>query len=215
MKKPIILIFVILLIDQLLKFWIKTNMYLGQEYLIAGDWFIIHFTENNGMAFGFEFAGEWGKLFLTGFRIIAIGGIGWYLYDLVRKGEPKGFIYCIALVMAGAIGNTIDSVFYGAWFTHSHYQLATFNPIESYGTFFQGKVVDMFYFPVLTGHYPQWFPMWAGEEFIFFRPVFNIADASISIGIIVIIIMQKQFFAHHDSQPVMNQDPTTEPVSEN
>lgn len=179
-SKPIILILLVLIADQVLKTWIKTNMFIGQEFHIIKDFFIIHFTENNGMAFGMEFGGEAGKLALSLFRIIAVGGIGYGLHHLIKHRYHRGFILSVALIFAGALGNIIDSVFYGV--------------IYGYEKLFHGRVVDMFYFPILRGHFPDWFPIWSGEEFIFFRPVFNIADAAISIGVCIILLNQKTYF---------------------
>jgi len=194
LKRPLLIIFGILLADQLLKFWIKTNMYLGQEHRIA-DWFIIHFTENNGMAFGFEFGGTYGKLALSIFRIFFVFGILFYLKNLVKEKADKLYIICVSLVIAGATGNIIDSLFYGKIFSSSDFQIAQFLPAEGgYSSFLHGKVVDMFYFPLFQGQFPTWLPIWGGEEFQFFRPVFNIADASISIGIMMMILFQKRFF---------------------
>lgn len=195
MKKPLIIIFLVLLIDQLIKIYIKTNFYLGEEVNIAGNWFIIHFTENNGMAYGMEFGGNFGKLFLSVFRIVAVGAIGWYLWSLSKEKEDKLYITCIALIFAGAVGNIIDSAFYGIIFSDSNYEIARFMPEEGgYSSFLHGKVVDMFYFPVIKGHFPAWFPFWGTQDFIFFRPVFNLADASISTGVAIIILFQKRFF---------------------
>ncbi len=179
-SKPIILILLILIADQVLKTWIKTNMFIGQEFHIIKDFFIIHFTENNGMAFGMEFGGEAGKLALSLFRILAVGGIGYGLHYLIKHKYHRGFILCVAMIFAGALGNIIDSVFYGV--------------IYGYEKLFHGRVVDMFYFPILRGNFPDWFPVWAGEEFIFFRPVFNIADAAISVGVFIILLNQKIYF---------------------
>jgi signal peptidase II len=207
-KGKLILLFIlaILIADQVLKFWIKTNMALGDEYRIIGDWFIIHFVENNGMAFGFEFAGEYGKMFLSIFRIIAVITIGWYLTRLVKKGESWGFLASVALIFSGALGNIIDSAFYGMIFDHSFGQVAAFMPEGGgYSSFLHGKVVDMFYFPIITGTYPDWFPFWSGNEFIFFRPVFNIADSSITIGICIILI----FYRHHFDAPKENDEVET------
>jgi len=175
-------------------------MYLGQEHHIA-DWFILHFTENNGMAFGMEFGGEYGKLALSLFRIVFVIGIGFYLKNLVKEKADPFYIVCIALVIAGATGNIIDSTFYGLAFTSSEYQLAQFLSHDGgYSTLFHGKVVDMFYFPLLHGNYPSWFPIWGGEDFLFFRPVFNLADSSISIGIMLMIIFQKRFFSEEKKE---------------
>ncbi|TAE37224.1 MAG: lipoprotein signal peptidase [Sphingobacteriales bacterium] len=178
--KPLIAIITILILDQVFKTWVKTNMYLGQEFNVLGNWFIIHFTENNGMAFGMEFGGEWGKLALSVFRIIAVGGIGYGLIHLIKNKYNRGLILNVAFIFAGALGNIIDSVAYGL--------------IYGYEKLFHGRVVDMLYFPLIEGHYPAWFPLWAGEEFIFFRPVFNLADASISIGVLFILLYQKRYF---------------------
>jgi len=178
--KPLLVIFLVLLIDQASKVWVKTNMFLGQEFKILGDWFIIHFTENNGMAFGLEFGGEFGKLALSLFRVIAVAGIGYGLHYLIKRKYHRGLILNVALVFAGALGNIIDSVFYGI--------------IYNYETLFHGRVVDMLYFPIVDSHFPTWFPIWGGEELVFFRPVFNIADTAISVGVIAIMIFQKTYF---------------------
>lgn len=178
--KPLIVIFLVLLADQALKTWIKTHMYLGQEFNIIGKWFIIHFTENNGMAFGMEFGGEFGKLALSLFRIAAVAGIGYGLHYLIKHKYHRGLILNVALIFAGALGNIIDSVFYGK--------------IYGYETWFHGRVVDMLYFPIAEGHFPAWIPIWGGDEFVFFRPVFNLADAAISVGVVLILIFQKNYF---------------------
>lgn len=196
MKKPLLLVFIILLLDQVIKLWIKSNMYLGQEIVLFPNWGIIHFTENNGMAFGMELEGSYGKLLLSSFRVLAISGLGYYLFWLVKNKENRGYIYCIALVFAGALGNLLDSAFYGIIFNDSYNQVATLFPKEGgYAPFLFGKVVDMFYFPMLHGHFPTWFPIWGGEDFIFFRPVFNFADFSISLGVGLIIFNQRKYFA--------------------
>lgn len=202
--KPFLAIFLILLADQVLKFWIKLNMSLGQEFHILGDWFIIHFTENNGMAFGMEFGGEAGKLALTLFRIVAVCAIGYGVIHLVKHKYHRGLILNVALIFAGAMGNIIDSTFYGMIFSESTYfQPARLFPIEGgYSSLFHGKVVDMFYFPIIEGTIPQWSPIWSGENFIFFRPVFNIADAAISIGVIAILIFQKSYFKEEKQENI-------------
>ena len=211
MKKPLLIIFLILLIDQIIKIYIKTHFFLGEEFHVAGNWFIIHFTENNGMAYGMEFGGKFGKIFLSTFRIFAVAGIGWYLWSLTKKKENNFYIVCISLIFAGAVGNIIDSVFYGIIFSDSNYDMARFMPIEGgYSSFLHGKVVDMFYFPIIEGHFPSWFPVWGTEEFTFFRPVFNFSDASISIGVALIIIFQKHFFGKKEEPVALVEEATTE-----
>lgn len=195
MKKPILVVFLVLLLDQSLKFWVKTHLLLGEEINIFGNWFIIHFTENNGMAFGLEFAGENGKLFLSIFRIIAVAGIGYYLYTLAKGGAHQGLLISISLILAGALGNILDSAFYGMIFSESYHDLAKLFPAEGgYAPFLHGRVVDMLYFPLIEGHFPEWFPFWGSESFLFFRPVFNVADSSITLGVALIIIFQSRFF---------------------
>ena len=190
--KPIPIILITLILDQGLKIWVKTNMYLGQEYQLL-DWFYIHFTENNGMAFGIELGGYYGKLALSLFRLVFVGVIASFLAKLVRKKADKILIVSISLVLAGAIGNIIDGTFYGLLFSESYHQLATFMPEdEGYAPLFFGRVVDMFYFPLFKGYLPEWLPFWGGDYFVFFRPVFNIADAAISIGVGIMILFQKR-----------------------
>lgn len=170
-------------------------MFLGEEFPVFGNWFYIHFTENPGMAFGMEFGGEWGKLALTLFRIVAVCAIGFYLFRL-PKTTHKGLVVSVALIFSGAIGNIIDSAFYGVIFNDSYNQIASFLPAEGgYESLLHGRVVDMFWFPLFDGTFPDWFPFWGGEDFLFFRPVFNVADAAISIGIGLIFVFQKRFFA--------------------
>lgn len=197
MKKVLLIIIPILLIDQILKIWIKTNMHLGEEYNVIGNWFIIHFIENNGMAFGMEFAGEFGKVFLTVFRIFAIGTLGWYLNKLVKKQANFGLILSFSLILTGALGNILDSVFYGVLFSEStFFSVATFLPEGGgYAGLLHGKVVDMFYFPIIESYYPDWVPFMGGKDFIFFRPVFNIADSAITIGVLILILFQRKFLA--------------------
>ena len=201
-----------LLIDQSIKVWIKTHMFLGQEFHIAGDRFIIHFTENNGMAFGLEFGGSFGKLFLSIFRIALVSGIGWYLWHLIKSKATFGAIACFSLIFAGAIGNIIDSAFYGMIFSDSAMGVSTLFPATGgYAGFLHGRVVDMLYFPLISGQFPSWVPVWGGESFLFFRPVFNIADSSISVGVMLLLFFQKRFFPHHGT----NEQRAPETVSEN
>lgn len=193
--KSILIIVLILLLDQTLKIWIKTHMKLGDEIVIFKNWFIIHFVENNGMAFGFEFGNSAGKYLLSIFRLLAIGAIGWYLNTLWKKRVPFGLIVSFSLIMAGAIGNILDSAYFGLIFDDSYGKVSTiFPPDGGYASFLQGRVVDMFYFPLISGHYPSWFPFVGSQEFIFFRPVFNIADSSITVGIFIILIFYRHFF---------------------
>jgi len=192
LKKSSLIIAFVLILDQLLKVWIKTNMMIGQEIQFL-DWFIIHFTENKGMAFGIEFGGNLGKYILSVFRIIAIVAISIYWVKLSKTQVKKGIIFSISLILAGAIGNMIDSAFYGMIFSESYGQIATVFE-GGYSSFLQGKVVDMFYFPLINGHFPNWFPFVGGNHFIFFRPIFNIADAAISTGVINILIFHRSFF---------------------
>jgi signal peptidase II len=208
MKKPLLLIIGILLLDQLVKFWVKTHMYLGEEIRFA-DWAIIHFTENNGMAFGMEFGGEYGKIFLTSFRILFVVAIFFYLKKLITEKANRLYIYCIAMVIAGAAGNIIDSVFYGKIFNGSEFQIASFMPDQGYASWLHGRVVDMLYFPILNGHFPAWVPLWGGDEFVFFRPVFNIADASISISVMLMILFQKRIFGGDEMQAPKSENEET------
>ncbi len=194
MKKLFTISLVIIILDQILKIWVKTNMVLGQEFRIF-DWFFIHFTENNGMAFGMEFGGHTGKVILTLFRIIVVSiGIK-YIYDL-RKNFSQITLVSSGLIVGGAIGNIIDSSFYGLIFNESYNNVASFMPeMGGYAPLLHGKVVDMFYFPLINSHFPNWIPFLGGDHYIFFRPVFNIADAGISIGIFLILIFSRKEFS--------------------
>ncbi|MDP3001798.1 MAG: lipoprotein signal peptidase [Bacteroidales bacterium] len=194
-KKSVLLILLILFVDQVLKIWVKTHMEIGQEIHLFGNWGILHFIENNGMAFGMEMGGKAGKFILSIFRIIAILGIGWFLSSLINKKATLGLILAVSAILAGAIGNLIDSTFYGIIFSESFNQPAVLFPPEGgYSSFLHGKVVDMFYFPVINTHWPDWSPIKPGESFVFFRPVFNIADSAITCGVILIILFQKRMF---------------------
>lgn len=183
----------VLIIDQIIKIWIKTTMCLGEEFNVFGNWFIIHFVENNGMAFGMEMGGSIGKVLLSVFRILAVGAIIYYLIKKCKEEDtPKTFIICIALVLAGAVGNIFDSVFYGVIFDSSIGQVASLFPADGgYSTWLHGRVVDMFYFPLIEGRFPDWMPIWGGETFIFFRPVFNFADSAISVGMALLLLFHR------------------------
>ncbi|KRO64160.1 MAG: hypothetical protein ABR80_03355 [Cryomorphaceae bacterium BACL11 MAG-121015-bin20] len=194
MRKIFITTAILVLADQILKIWIKTHMKLGQEFQIF-DWFIIHFTENNGMAFGMEFGGATGKMFLTLFRIIVVTAGIYYVKSIIKPHFPNGALIALGLIIGGAIGNIIDSSFYGLVFNESYNNVATFLPQSGgYAPFLHGKVVDMFYFPLINSHFPNWLPIWGGEHFIFFRPIFNIADAGISVGIFLILLFYRKEF---------------------
>lgn len=195
-RKSILVIVLILLFDQTLKILVKTHMTMYQQIPILGDWGILHFVENNGMAFGLSLPGSLGKILLTSFRIVAVVGIAYYLRHLIRLKAHTGLIIALAMVMAGALGNIIDSVFYGVIFSSSTpMQAATMFPEGGgYAPLLHGKVVDMFYFPIIKGNYPDWFR--GGSSFVFFRPVFNIADSSISVAVAIILFNQKRFFRH-------------------
>lgn len=190
--KSILLITLIIIVDQALKFWVKLNMTMGQEYSVIGNWFLIHFTENYGMAFGLQFWGKFGKLFLSLFRIVAVGFIGYFISQLIKKNASSGLVIGISLIMAGAIGNIIDSAFYGLIFSESGFinTAVLFPPEGGYAPFLHGRVVDMFYFPIIDTVWPNWVPWVGGTQFIFFRPVFNIADSAITIGVFYLVLFR-------------------------
>lgn len=193
LKRAYLLVLLVLVLDQVLKIYIKTTFVLNEDYLVF-DWFRIHFIENDGMAWGVELPGMYGKLALTVFRIVAVGGIGWWLNDSIQKKASNYLIVAIALILAGAVGNIIDSVFYGVIFDDSTYQLATLFAEEPYGTWFHGKVVDMFYFPIWKGYLPSWLPIVGGKDFTFFNAIFNLADVAISVGVGILIVFNKKVF---------------------
>ena len=194
-KKAILLIILILIADQALKVWVKTHLVIGEDIHLLGNWGMLHFIENNGMAFGMEMGGKPGKLILSVFRIIAIFGIVWFLNSIIRKKAYPGLILAVSAILAGAIGNIVDSAFYGMIFSESFHQPAIlFPPGGGYSSFLHGRVVDMLYFPVIDSHWPDWSPFRPGESLIFFRPVFNIADSAITCGVFAILIFQKKMF---------------------
>ncbi len=196
MKKPLIVIFIVLLLDQISKFWIKLSMTIGESFSVLGDWFQIYFIENNGMAFGWEFGEQYGKIALGVFRIIAVALLFYVIYYLAKKKVKFGPLFGISLITAGALGNIIDGMFYGMIFSESTFsQVATLFPEGGgYSGFMQGKVVDMLYFPLFT--FPEWMPLLGGR--IFFSPIFNIADSAITIGFLYLLIFQWKFLKNID-----------------
>ena len=199
-RKSILIVLLILMADQTLKILVKTNMTLYQQIPIFGNWGILHFVENNGMAFGMALPGSLGKILLTSFRLVAVVAIAVYMRHLIRIKAHTGLVIALSMVMAGALGNIIDSLFYGLIFSSSSpVQAASMFPEGGgYAPLMQGKVVDMFYFPLIKGNYPSWFR--GGSNFIFFRPVFNIADSSISVAVAIILFQQKKFFKHVENK---------------
>ncbi len=200
--KVTLLVILVLILDQASKIWVKTHMGYGEEIMLIGNWARLHFTENPGMAFGLELPEPFGKLILSLFRIVAVGGLIYYIRLLQKEGASFGLLCSFALILAGAIGNIIDSAIYGLIFSASGYHysgLATMFPEGGgYAGFLYGKVVDMLYFPMFSGHFPDWFPVWGGEPYLFFRPVFNIADVAITTGVLSIIVFHRGFFTTHD-----------------
>ena len=192
LKHVIYTVLVVLFLDQLLKIYIKTHFSYGEEHNVIGNWFKLHFIENEGMAFGMKFGEHWGKLFLTLFRLVAVAWGFYFIQNtLIKEKYSNGLIFCASLILAGALGNSFDSVFYGKIFTESSFHVAKWTAWgQGYTDMFHGRVVDMLYFPVLKGTYPTWLPIWGGEDFEFFRPVFNLADAAISGGVISIFVFQ-------------------------
>ncbi|TAL41311.1 MAG: lipoprotein signal peptidase [Chitinophagaceae bacterium] len=217
-RNVFLIIALIIIADQALKIWIKTTYPFGHVTDVMGQkWFQLYFIENEGMAWGWKFGGEWGKMALTLFRLAAVIFGTWYLGRIVKQKYNRGFIICAALIYAGALGNLIDSMFYGLIFSRSdYYTLAAMFPSGGgYAGFLHGRVVDMLYFPIIKSTYPSWVPVWGGNEFEFFSPIFNIADASISIGVITLLLFQKRFFKRHHKEESFPTVETSTEVSDN
>jgi signal peptidase II len=218
-----LIIIIIILVDQGLKIWIKTSYPTGHVTNVLGSKFQLYFVENSGMAWGWKFGNEWGKIFLTLFRLAAVIFGTWYLGRIVKQKYHKGFIVCAALIYAGALGNLIDSMFYGILFDKGmHYDgqlqdfigyggTASMSFHGGYSSFLHGSVVDMLYFPIVNSNFPSWMPVIGGKAFEFFSPIFNIADASISVGVITLLLFQKRFFKRYRNTPV---HPTVETNTE-
>ncbi|MEI6189488.1 MAG: lipoprotein signal peptidase [Chitinophagia bacterium] len=214
-KKTVALIALIIFIDQALKFYIKLNYFMGEEHAMIGTWAKLHFVENEGMAWGLKLGGDFGKIALTLFRLAAVTWGVFLIKGFIEKKYHPGFLFCAALIFAGALGNLIDSIFYGLIFEASvpyTTVVAHLFPAEGgYAALFHGKVVDMFYFPIIqNAHFPSWFPIWGGEEFEFFRPVFNFADAAISTGVITLFVFQGKFFSEPEQ---VNMAEPTDPIN--
>ena len=198
-----IIICLVVVADQALKIYVKTHFHTGESHAIIGNWFRLYFIENEGMAYGWKFGGDWGKMVLTLFRLAAVIFGVFYIRKIIEKKYHPGFIICAALIFSGALGNLIDSMFYGLIFEDSSqfsYNVAKIFPAHGYAGFLHGKVVDMLYFPIIrNAHFPLWIPIWGGEDFEFFRPIFNLADAAISTGVLTILVFQKRFFRQRNA----------------
>ncbi len=212
LKKISLLVLLLVIADQALKIWVKLSFFYDSAISILGDKGYLHFIENRGMAFGMEFGGEWGKLLLTLFRIAAVTGIGYSLYRMIQRGASTGLVISVSLILAGALGNIIDSTFYGVLFSASSpFEKAVMFPVDGgYAPLLHGAVVDMFYFPLWEGRLPGWLPVWGGDHFVFFRPVFNIADAAITVGVVLFVLSQRNTTEKEDRAI----DPSVTPVME-
>jgi signal peptidase II len=197
-----IVVILLILIDQLIKFWVKTNMTIGETIPLLGQWFNLHFVENEGMAFGISFGKQIGKFLLSLVRILLVGVLCWYFVKRLKENKMDGVVLTIfCLVVAGALGNIIDSMFYGIWFTESDFlEAAKWSPGHGYAPFFFGKVVDMFYFPIIDTTWPQWLPWIGGKPFTFFDPVFNFADSCVTVGAFYLILFQWKFFSSEEKK---------------
>ncbi len=210
-KKSLLIIILVLLVDQVSKIYIKTNFALGDSYEVF-EWFKIHFIENSGAAWGAKLndflpiSEDTAKLILTVFRLFAVAGIGYWLFDSIKKQSPKTLVLAVSLIFAGALGNIIDSVFYGILFNDSIGQVATFFSEEPYGGLFFGKVVDMLYFPMIDSTWPAWVPYFGGSNFSFFDPVFNVADTAISTGVGILLVFNKKAFGHKKTEEVLQEE---------
>ena len=200
--KYFLLTLLVVILDQAVKLAVHFNMDLNSEIMVFGDWFRIHYILNNGMAFGLKLDWQYGKLLLTTFRLLAMFGIGYYLVYLVNKEVPKGLLWSVALILGGAIGNLVDSIFYGAFLNNA--------PLDALTPWFHGQVIDMLYFPIFQGYLPDWIPIWGGDYFEFFRPIFNLADSSIFIGVVIILLGQKKFFAEQTPEDQSDAAPDPE-----
>ncbi len=212
LKRSLAIVLLVLFADQALKIWVKLSFFYDSAISILGDKGYLHFIENRGMAFGMEFGGEWGKLLLTLFRIAAVTGIGYSLYRMIQRGASTGLVISVSLILAGALGNIIDSTFYGVLFSASSpFEKAVMFPVDGgYAPLLHGAVVDMFYFPLWEGRLPGWLPVWGGDHFVFFRPVFNIADAAITVGVVLFVLSQRNTTEKEDRAI----DPSVTPVME-
>lgn len=202
LKKAYLLVIFILIVDQVSKIYVKTHFFLNETIFVFDlNWFRIHFIENEGMAWGAVIPGDYGKLILTVFRIFAVCGIGWWLWDSIRTKQSKYLVVAIAFILAGALGNIIDSVFYGVIFNSSDNQVATLFSDQPYGRWFYGEVVDMFYFPIIQDAVlPKWIPGWGGRTFTFFNAIFNVADIAISTGVGILLVFNKKAFATNSAE---------------
>lgn len=214
--KVILIVILVLILDQSLKIWVKLTFPLNYEEFIFGlEWARLRFAENPGMAFGWELPEPFGKLILSLFRIVAVSLLIYFIRQLIKAQARTGLLISFGLILAGAIGNILDSAFYGLIFSGSYHEVATLFPEGGgYAGFLHGKVVDMLYFPMFRGNFPEWFPFWSGEPFLFFRPVFNIADASITIGVLSIIIFHRSFFSAEATQDSEEDKPSSVALEE-
>jgi len=217
LRSAVLIILLVIIADQCLKIWIKTHYSFGPvTHVFNLRWFQLYFIENEGMAWGWKFGGEWGKMILTLFRLAAVLFGTWYLGRIVKQGYSKGFIICASLIYAGALGNLIDSMFYGMIFDETTYtHVAQLFPPHGYAGFLHGRVVDMLYFPIIDTTFPNWVPLVGGNNFLFFSPIFNIADASISVGVITLLLFQKRFLHHNHHVETVNAERESQEYRDN